>query len=93
MKWKTKDGKEIDVMDMDDNHAKNALAMIIRNNRDHDILNYILKGKEAYDAELKRKPKAFAPQGEIAQMMEDQMLNDEYGTMDDIMDDPYWHHH
>lgn len=31
--WKTKDGKVIDIDDMDINHLRNVLKMIIRNNR------------------------------------------------------------
>ena len=67
MKWTTKDGQTLDVMSMDDNHAKNVLAMILRNNDDRDIINLILKGQEAYKAE--RTTLTIEPQGEIAQMM------------------------
>ena len=31
--WKTKDGKVLDVDDMDINHLRNVLKMIIRNNQ------------------------------------------------------------
>lgn len=46
--WKTKDGKVIDVDDMDINHLRNVLKMIIRNNRKPKVA-FVLNGDMAQE--------------------------------------------
>jgi Zn-finger protein len=68
--WTTKDGKVMSVDDMTEQHAKNALKMMIR--RFEELKNIIKK--EVID---KQKPK-FELHGDIAQDHYDQMLLHEY---------------
>jgi hypothetical protein len=64
--WMTKDGQKINVDDMDLNHLRNTLKMILRN-------------IEA--VENKPKPKyKFELRGDIAQYHVDQMENEEYAN-------------
>jgi hypothetical protein len=68
--WTTKDGKVMSVDDMTEQHAKNALKMMIR--RFEELKNIIKK--EIID---KQKPK-FEIHGDIAQDHIDQMMLHEY---------------
>lgn len=70
VKWTTKDGKVMLVDDMTEQHAKNALKMMIRR---FEELRIIIK-KEVID---KQKPK-FELNGDIAQDHVDQMMLHEY---------------
>jgi hypothetical protein len=62
--WKTKDGQKINIDDMDINHLRNALKMIIRN-------------IEANEQKVKSRPK-FQLNGDIAQDHFNQMQYKEY---------------
>ena len=63
--WKTKEGKVINVNDMDENHLRNALKMIIR---------------QQHNQKQKPKPKVnFKLNGDMAQVFNDDMELDEYG--------------
>ena len=76
MKWKTKDGIEMDVKHMDPVHAQNVINLIIKNSSSNTVLSAILYGVE--QAKKKVNDKAFTLNGEIAQAMVDE------GTMSDI---------
>ena len=66
--WKTKDGRKINVDDMDDQHVRNAFKMILRK----------LKSKEK---EIKAKPFKVELNGDMAQQFNDQH---EYDDMEDL---------
>jgi len=70
VKWTTKDGRVMSVDDMTEQHAKNALKMMIRN---------MQQIKQLIKTELinKQKPK-FEIHGDIAQDHIDQMMLREY---------------
>ena len=78
VKWTTKDGRVMSVDDMTEQHAKNALKMMIR--RFEEIRKII---KEEIIDKQKAKPK-FQLHGDIAQDHVDQMmlaeLQDEFGV-------------
>lgn len=80
VKWTTKDGRVMSVDDMTEQHAKNALKMMIR--RFEEIRKII---KEEIIDKQKAKPK-FQLYGDIAQDHVDQMtlsdLQDEFGIND-----------
>lgn len=72
IKWTTKDGKVMFINDMDENHAKNALRMMIRRcNRLIDIIKNDIVEKE-------KKRNSFEIHGDIAQDHIDQMQQIEY---------------
>lgn len=64
--WTTKDGIKMNVDDMDDNHVRNAFKMLLRN-----IVNAEAKAKE-------KKIREFFPNGDIAQMMVDQEVDEDF---------------
>tara|TARA_R100000951_G_scaffold52288_2_gene44009 strand:- start:3104 stop:3343 length:240 start_codon:yes stop_codon:yes gene_type:complete len=66
--WKTKDGRKINVDDMDDQHIRNAFKMILRK----------LKSKEE---EIKAKTFKVELNGDMAQQFNDQH---EYDDMEDL---------
>lgn len=66
--WKTKDGRKINVDDMDDQHIRNAFKMILRK----------LKSKEK---EIKVKAFKVELNGDMAQQFNDQH---EYDDMEDL---------
>tara|TARA_Y100000590_G_scaffold449434_1_gene587527 strand:+ start:151 stop:384 length:234 start_codon:yes stop_codon:yes gene_type:complete len=45
MKWTTREGKTLNVKDMDDNHARNTINMLIKNHSPQVILECILRGE------------------------------------------------
>ena len=58
MKWTTQAGKEIEIEDMDNNHAKNCINMLMKNSTPQIILECILVGrKKLLDDIAKRKAK------------------------------------
>jgi hypothetical protein len=88
VKWTTKDGIVMSVDNMTEQHAKNALKMMIRK---FEEVKQIIK-KEIIDKQ-KSKPK-FEIRGEIAQDHIDQMElleYEEYEFNDDI--DGFFHYH
>tara|TARA_R110000850_G_scaffold51957_1_gene126003 strand:- start:224 stop:511 length:288 start_codon:yes stop_codon:yes gene_type:complete len=91
MKWTTQAGKEIEVEDMDDNHALNTVNMLMRNSTPQIILECILVGrKKLLDDIAKRKAKReFTLQGDIAQMHHDMHMEEEYYDGENIDTDWY----
>jgi hypothetical protein len=88
MIWNTQDGKQIHVKDMDATHLSNTIEMLRRNNGDAKILDIILYGQAKLieaKAEAMKNNKIIL-NGDIAQMMQDQMLDDEYGPEDGEFD-------
>lgn len=65
MKWKTKDGIEMDVKHMDPIHAQNAIALIIKNSSPNTVLSAILYGVE--QAKKNFNVKLFTVNGDMAQ--------------------------
>ena len=59
MKWTMKDGKEIRVLDMTEDHARNAIMMLLRTKKPNTLLYLMLKGKEAIDAEIENERKRY----------------------------------
>lgn len=75
-----KDGKEIDVNDMTENHVRNTVNMLLRKNKPNTVLYMILKGKECIDAQVREieKKKEIFPHGEMAQDFNDRYESLEY---------------
>ena len=68
MKWKTREGKEIEVKDMTSSHAENCILMLIRNNGPHKILEALLY---AYQKDSETKSKEVILNGDMAQEFND----------------------
>ena len=74
--WTTKDGKKMNVDDMDANHIKNAFKMLLRKIRKHNEELAMQIAIERARANGQR----FKIRGEIAsQQIEDEILNDLFG--------------
>lgn len=73
--WTTKDGRKMNVDDMDDNHVRNAFKMLLRN---------IAKQEENINNKKKARTQ-FELKGEMAQMFNDDM---ELAEMQDDLE-PY----
>lgn len=73
--WTTKDGRRMNVDDMDNNHVRNAFKMLIRN------VEQLNKRIVEHNAEItKKKANLFTINGDIAlDQMEQEMFNDEFG--------------
>ena len=74
MKWKMANGEEIKIFDMDDNHAKNSINMLVRNSSPQAILLLICEANEArrkYNEELKNRKKFAGLNGDMAQQFND----------------------
>ena len=68
MKWKMANGKEIEISDMDDNHAKNSINMLVRNNSPQAILFLICEANEARKQKLRKESQyPFELNGDMAQ--------------------------
>lgn len=81
--WTTKDGRRMNVDDMDDNHVRNAFKMLIRQVTEFRKGIAELKAKEI----AKKEATKFQIHGDIAlDHIEQQMLNDEFG---DELDELY----
>jgi hypothetical protein len=79
MKWKTREGKEIEVKDMTSSHAENTVLMLMRNNGPHKILESLLYAYEKYSEE--NKPQEVVLNGDMAQ---------EFNDMQDNIDEDEW---
>jgi len=74
MKWTTQDGKEMEVSDMDDNHAQNSINMLIRKSSPQAILEMICEANEARKKareERKSKRRFSGLNGDMAQQFND----------------------
>jgi hypothetical protein len=71
--WTMRNGQQIDVDQMDENHLRRTLKMIIRNNSKKQVVKPVVK--------------EFKFNGEIAQEMHDAMIMDE--IMGDMLDEWY----
>jgi hypothetical protein len=92
MKWTTKEGKTLNVKDMDDGHARRCIEMAIRNNSLQKVFALILEGRKSL---LKKKAKAKAKQefklnGDMAQQFNDTYPGDEEDAMN-MEFDPNWY--
>jgi len=67
--WTTKDGKQIDVMEMDINHLRNVVKLFI---------THIERLKAIKEARQRQLARPFQMNGEIAQSMIDDELAAEY---------------
>ena len=70
MKWTTQHGKEIEISDMDDNHARNSINMLIRNSSPQVILELICEANQAridYNEKLKNRRKFTGLNGDMSQ--------------------------
>lgn len=70
MKWKTQHGKTLEISDMDDNHARNSINMLIRNSSPQVILELICEANEArrkHNEELRNRKKFAGLNGDMAQ--------------------------
>jgi hypothetical protein len=70
--WTTKDGKQIDVMEMDINHLRNVVKLFITH------LERLKAIKVSQEMRHAVKPRPFKLNGEIAQSMIDDELAAEY---------------
>ena len=92
MKWKTREGKEIEVKDMTSSHAENCVLMLMRNNGPHKVLASLLY---AYEKNLEeQKAKEVTLNGDMAQQFND-MMSDEHDDMNNFDEafyqDPDWY--
>ena len=79
--WTTKDGRVMDVDDMDDNHVRNAFKMLLRN------INKLKAEKQ------KSSPK-FTLKGDMAQEFNDTYFEDEDDyRIDEVWDDVSFFNH
>lgn len=80
MKWTTKEGKTLNVEDMDDNHAYNVMQMLLRNNKPQVLLECLLVGRKKLldDAAKRKSNREFELNGDIAQMHYDMHMKEEY---------------
>jgi hypothetical protein len=69
--WKQKDGKLVSIDDMDTNHLKNVLKMIVKNSSKH-------KDKLEKEAYWKKQNEKVFLNGDAANMFNDDMQNYEY---------------
>jgi len=84
-----KNGQQIDVADMDDNHVQNTINMIMRNNTPRNLLNAILLGvQKAREIDNKHSNRDIEPQGDMAREFNRTFDHDIH---DDIYPyDQYW---
>lgn len=79
--WKKSNGTSISVDDMDENHLRNALKMLIR--RHERVLTEANEIVDKYNRLIKVshvKPNTFTLKGDIAQMFNDTEVEDEFDT-------------
>ena len=93
MKWKTQTGKEIEVEDMDDNHALNTVNMLMRNSTPQIILECILVGRKKLLDDIKSKNTfvkyTIELNGDMAQEFNDTNYGDEQEYFD--LQDTSWY--
>ena len=65
--WKTKDGKKINVDDMDEQHVRNSFKMVLKN----------IETKRKEIIAKKAKPRTFELNGDMAQQFNEQQEIDE----------------
>jgi hypothetical protein len=89
MEWTTKEGKTLNVEDMDDTHACNVIQMLLRNNKPQVLLECLLVGRKKLldDIELRKTKRELvnyhiALQGDMAQDFNDNYPKDEYDDWD-----------
>lgn len=79
--WKQADGTSISVDDMDENHLRNALKMLIR--RHERVVKQANKIVDSYNKLVNKthvKDANFTLKGDIAQMFNDTEIRDEFDT-------------
>ena len=79
MKWTTQHGKVIEISDMDDDHARNSINMLIRNSSPQVILELICEANEArrkYNDKLRNR-RFTGLNGDMAQQFNETYARDE----------------
>tara|TARA_B100001123_G_C15305108_1_gene1022392 strand:- start:1708 stop:2004 length:297 start_codon:yes stop_codon:yes gene_type:complete len=93
MKWTTKDGVKMNVEDMESEHAKRVIDMLVRRHSSQLVLECILQGKKALLEQRKSSVDLLTIDliklsGDMAQQFNDNYPGDE---SDDSWDyDPRW---
>lgn len=75
--WTMKNGEKIDIDEMDINHLRNTLKMIVR--RAEEVKKDIIK-RGLYNEYVRTRGSNFRLNGDIAQMSIDDEENAEYGN-------------
>lgn len=79
--WTTASGEVLKVSEMEESHVRNCINQVTRNLGAHMVLDLLLDGIKAHNAEIERiqAAKVVQPRGDIAQDMYDQMMREYYG--------------
>ena len=92
MKWTTQHGKVIEISDMDDNHARNCINMLVRNNSPQAVLFLICEANEARKQKLKEKSQyPFELNGDMAEQFNETYARDEQDYLERQMQEDYWY--
>ena len=94
MKWTTQHGKVIEISDMDDNHARNSINMLVRNSSPQVILELICQANEAnrkYNQEIINRRKFAGLNGDMAEQFNETYARDEQDYLERQMDDIHWY--
>ena len=92
MKWKTQNNKTLEISDMDDNHARNCINMLIRNNSPQEILLLICEANEARRKAKKKSQSSFQLNGDMAQHFNESFPKDEQDYLERKMEEDYWYY-
>ena len=91
MKWTTKNGKKIAISDMDDNHARNCINMLVRNNSPQAVLFLICEANEARKQKRRKESQyPFELNGDMAQQFNEHYSKDEQDYLERQEEEYYW---
>jgi hypothetical protein len=82
MKWKMKNGEQIEVSKMTKDHAHNTIMFLLKQNDPKDLLNLILIGNDIVKKNQVKKNTEVTLRGDMAQQWND--MNEEHDFMDDM---------
>ena len=82
MKWKMKDGGQIEVSEMTKSHAHNTIMFLLKQNDPKDLLNLMLIGNDIVKKSQVKKNTEVKLHGDMAQQWND--MNEENDFMDDM---------
>lgn len=89
--WTTREGKTIPVGDMTEQHAKNALRMMIRNQK--KIMDIVSKAEARVDEAISWKKEMPKLQGDASTLIQDTWPEDEIQAEEWLSEEELdWHH-